>query len=188
MNRQWMGPSFTSSQCVCSPGALYSFLASTRQNTEKLCVPREGLTCFRKVKASETFPWRIDDSGLQDCPQACEGGHRQRVKEFSTAPEVSAQLEGAGSCPRDMNFLIEIPKWDQTVSGGIRVCHQLSVMLRMNWLMLSISEFMGDREEQAELNHHVSEKVCACLCAHVCDYVSVTQIIGAEMEDLLGFL
>lgn len=41
--------------------------------------------------------------------------------------------------------------------------------------MLSISEFMGDREEQAGFNHHVSEKVCACLCVHVCDCVSVTQ-------------
>ena len=49
---------------------------------------------------------------------------------------------------------------------------------------------MGDREEQAELNHHVSEKVRACLCVYVCvcDYVSVTQKTGAEMEDLLGFL
>lgn len=122
MNRQWMGPSFTSSQCVCSPGALYSFLAATRQNTEKLGVPRAGLACFRKVKASETFPRRIEDSGLQEgCPQACEGCHRLRVKEFSAAPEVSAQLEGDGSCPRDMNFLTEIPKWDETISGGIRV-------------------------------------------------------------------
>ena len=33
--------------------------------------------------------------------------------------------------------------------------------------MLSKSEFMDDREEQAELNHHVSEKVRACLCVHV---------------------
>lgn len=117
-----MGPSLASSQCVCSRGALSSFLAATRQNTEKLGVPREGLACFRKVKASETFPWRIEDSALQEgCPQACEGCHRQRVKEFSEAPEVSAQPEGDGSCSRDMNFLIEIPKWDQTVSGGIRV-------------------------------------------------------------------
>lgn len=54
--------------------------------------------------------------------------------------------------------------------------------------MLSISEFMGDREEQAEFNYHVSEKVCVCLCVHVCDCVSVTQKMGAEMEDLLGFL
>lgn len=122
MNRQWMGPSLASSQCVCSRGALSSFLAATRQNTEKLGVPREGLACFRKAKASETFPWRIEDSALQEgCPQACEGCHRQRVKEFSEAPEVSAQPEGDGSCSRDMNFLIEIPKWDQTVSGGIRV-------------------------------------------------------------------
>lgn len=91
-------------------------------DTEKLGVPREGLAWFRKVKASETFPWRIEDSALQEgCPQACEGCHRQRVKEFSEAPEVSAQLEGDGLCSRAMNFLIDIPKWDQTVSGGIRV-------------------------------------------------------------------
>ena len=27
-----------------------------------------------------------------------------------------------------------------------------------------------------------------CMCGRVCDYASVTQKIGAEMEDLLGFL
>ena len=42
--------------------------------------------------------------------------------------------------------------------------------------MLSKSEFMGDREEQAELNHHVSEKVRACLCVYVCVCVTMYQL------------
>lgn len=164
-----MWPSFTSSQRVCSPGALYSFLAATRQNTEKLGVPREGLACFRKAKASETCPLRTEDSGLQEgCPQACEGCHRQKVKEFSAAPEVSAWLEGHGWCPRDMDFLIESSKRDHTVSGESRVLSPtLSDAEWTDWCSAKASSWMTGRSKQSLTIMCLRKCVRACLCVHV---------------------